>query len=472
MAALPMMSYAPGVIAANVTPYFAQGAAGLGAAAGVAASGYNAYKRARSWTQGASGPATKKRINKTAQGSRTEAGYAGRLSNLKRYKRTGRKRTGRKRTVKKRVRKSRKRVAKGENFYARSGGIATLEVSGSLSDTDCVYLGHSSIAIKPVLEMTGVAIARRLFKIGMGYESDNLRAVIPYRTTAGVQESGGCRILVKQVNTDTGVRGDVVFNLGTSETLFSVGQWFAGNILIYASAEETSTGAVERNNRLLWVELVDLFTGITRAHMDLTTMKVDMFSKSELKVQNVSVPTAAATETDNVANVPLVGRQYHMSNWQPVTVDDDMVVLNRLNQDTGILAVEIKPVSGTLGQQYNTWKEPPPSKVFVNCVSSAPLHLEPGTIKKHVSVLRRTMSLEHFLQALRVRRNNLNNKGIKLGRHDLFAFERMISMSGDLPLKINYECNIFTGITVTHRNKAAIMQVVEIQTQTPTLIPV
>jgi len=404
-------------------------------------------------------------------GSYNQAGYAGKLKG-KRAKIVRRRRMPAKKRVKKRRTYKRKsRVVKGENYYGRVGSIATLEVTGALSDSDCVYIGHSSFAVGEVMRMLSVAIMRKLFKMAISWEPENIRTTIPYRLAGGAQLSDGYTLIVKKINTDDNVKTqDAYIGPSGSHNLTAPADWFRTNHMEAISAQASSSTAVERNNRLLWLHLVDIDTGMVRAQLDLTTLMCDIYSKSNLKIQNVTVPTANATEADNVNNVPLIGRSYHMSNWQPMTADDDMGPLNRLNQDTGVLGVEIKQ-SGTLGNQYVTWKEPPPSKAFINCVSSAPQRMEPGTIKNHVSTLRRSMAFPRLMEALAIRRGNVLNKSVKIGNHDLFAFERMITVPGELPLKIIYECNIFTGAAVYSRKKAIMMQAVNSTAQGASIIP-
>lgn len=468
-AVMPFMQYVPATIIRNAAPtlrQYAQGAAyGLSGARQLYRF-YSGVKKRRTAT-GAS-----QIVARGGGGGRAvEAGYAGRFRNLKRKKRAIR---TRKRPKRKPVKRTRRRYVKGENYYGKYGAINTTEINGSVSDTDCVYLGHSSFAPGVMLSMIAYAIIRRLFKMGIGYESDNLEDVIPYISGA-VEASNGCVVEIRQINLDTGVKSRITHTLGASETLASVGNWLKLNVLEFASSESTNNPVndTERNNRLLSIQLTDLSTNTVKAHMDLTTLKVSAFAKSTLKMQNVTIPTAGADETDNVANTPLQGRQYHFAHWQPATADTDMVVLNRVNQDTGVLAVEIKKSGvGGLPAKYNTWKEPPPSKAFVNCSKSVPTRIEPGTIKEHTSITRVNMSLERMLRAICLRRGNVNNRSVKLGQHEIFAWERMIQMSGDLPLKVNYECNIFTGVAVTHRPANAIMQTFGSVTQSPTLIPI
>jgi len=404
-------------------------------------------------------------------GAYNQAGYAGRLRG-KRAKIVRRRRMPAKKRVKKRRTYKRKsRVVKGENYYGRVGAIATLEVTGALSDSDCVYIGHSSFAVGQVMRMLSVAIMRKLFKMALRWEPDNIKTTIPYRLASGAQLSDGYMLVVKKINTDDNVKTqDEYTPLASTHGIENPADWFRQNHMEAISAQASSSTAVERNNRLLWLHLVDVGTESVRAQLDLTTLMCDIYSKSNLKIQNVTVPTVNATEADNVNNVPLIGRSYHMSNWQPMTADDDMGPLNRVNQDSGVLGVEIKQ-SGTLGSQYVTWKEPPPSKAFINCVSSLPQQMEPGTIKNHVSILRRSMSFPRLMEALAIRRGNVLNKSVKIGNHDLFAFERMITVPGELPLKIIYECNLFTGAAVYSRKKAIMMQAVNSTAQSASIIP-
>jgi len=469
----------------SVYPYV-QGAAlvgsGLSAANTVIHEGRKLYRSGRAAVGYASSSKKRKADGPAVAGGGrgTDAGYAGKFKG-KRVKRLGKRRyPSKKRTPKRRsYKRKRSRVIKGENYYARSGGITTREVSGSLSDPDCVYLGHSSVCVGDALAMIAIAMVRKIFKLGIGYEPDNERSIIPYRTTGavggapGAQDSLGAVLLFKRANTDTGVKSDLYYTTTNVDTIASVANWVKANVLDVYSAEAAPFPgtATLRNSKLLWMQLLDDNTRQVRAHIDLTTMYVDLYSKSNLKIQNVTVPTLTATEADNVTNVPLTGRHYHMNAWQPVTGDDDMTTLNWVNQDTGVLSVEIKAFSGVLGQQYLTWKEPPPSKAFVNCVSSDKIHLEPGTIKSHMSTCRRRMTLENMLKALCQRIGDVRNRSVKIGRHDLFAMERMISMDGDLDLKIRYECNFFTGVSVSYRNRPALMQTLNKITQGPTLIP-
>jgi len=378
----------------------------------------------------------------------TGAGYHGRLAKRVRKRRYSKKRSYKKRTYKKR--------ALGENHFAQYGAIGTKEVSGIITDPDCVYLGHSSLVPDDLLRTVVYAIVRKLMKQAIGYEADNLRSVIPYKTVAGAQVGSGYTITIKYSSNlflNTKAQQSFVITDDNS-SIMSV-----GDTIFSRFRDQSSGNDVAKNERLLWIEVIDTADGHCRAHMDLTVMKVTLFSKSELKIQNVSIPNAEAVTEDNVNNVPLIGRSYHLSQWCPKTSDDDNSVMDIGIQNSGVITYRAGQLSGV---QYETWKEPPPSKAFVNCYASHKQRLEPGGIKSNMSVFRRTMLLSDFLEALAYNTGSGGpsnpNKNTKIGKHDMFAFERLIGLTGLLPIKINYECNFFMGATVSARRPAAIMQ--------------
>lgn len=441
------MAFNPGLTQAGYQGLYNASSA-VGTAAGLARHGYAAYKRARSWSQGLAGPPTKKRINTTPKGVPNvhNAGYVGRIY-TKRRKRKG-KRPG-KRPVKRTYKRRKRSYLRGENYYAKYGAISTLEITGAVTDGDCVYLGHSSLVPTESMRIVLYALVRKLYKVAIGYEADNMKSIIPYKSGAS-QNSGGHTLYLKLQNNDNGSKTQQTFVIGSGKTLVDVGDQLFEYFKTF-SADYAAT----KQLKLLWLELVDDLSLDVRAHIDLSTLYVDLYTKSDLKIQNCTIPSATAVETDNINNVPLVGRSYSMNHFNPRTSEDDAWAFNAVNQDTGMLLIRANEFPG---QQYETWKEPPPSKSFVNCVASSVVRLEPGTIKNHISSTRKRMQFERFLLAISFRENFVQNRSVKIGSHDLMALERLLAREGDLPIRVQYECNYFHAATVSWRNKPAIMQ--------------
>jgi len=444
-----------GLRAAQQAAMRAAGRSAAGVVSGAIAGGSTAYGVHSALTQTKSKKRKKRkaasRVPPTGGGG-GGAGFGGPIAKGKRASSRG------KRTYKRRA------ARKGENHYAKYGAVSTKEISGTLTDGDCVYLGHSSLVPDECLRVVVYAIVRQLYKRAIGYEADNMKSVIPYRTVAGVQKSSGHSINIKYCNNMANNTKDQVMLAitGDDQTIVSIGD------AIMPRFQEMSSGIdVWKNSRLLWIEIIDDTTGFCRSHMDLSTMTVDLFTKSELKIQNVTIPNVDAVTEDNVNNVPLVGRVYNMSQWCPKSSDDDNNLLDIGIQSTGMITWGPQRVTG---QQYEAWKEPPPSKAFLNCSSSSTVRLEPGMIKNHYSSTRKSMKLEDFLIAMAFNNSTASTKNVRVGTHDMFALERLLQLEGALPIKVIYECNAFTAATVSTKNRACIMQKVTYATQN-SLIP-
>lgn len=479
MSALAYAPYVGRVIAQPAARWLARGAVRAAGTVSAAAQGYKqartlmSYfpqrKRARIHGPAPAKPnaGTQTRYNSGGYGGgggrvggTSGAGYAGTFRGGRRRKAPYRKRStrratkGRKRTVRKSVRKS---ALKGENYFARNGAISTVEVSGLVSDPDCIYVGHASHIPLETLRVTVYALVRRLYFEAIGFEADNMKSTIPYKTTAGAQNSGGHDITVKYVVASTGVKSQSVWNIVDGKSIVDVGDVLLNDLFnVYSNQNDQW-----KETQLLWIDLTDTATGITRAHLDLTALMVDVYTKSELKMQNVTIPAVGADQEDNVANVPLVGRHYAFKNAYPSLSDDDMQMLNFIDQNNGMCSLRAQQF---VGSQYETWKEPPPSKAFTNCKSSAKIRLEPGTIKSSTLITRKRMLFTSLLKAMSIKLAVSGAVRVKFGTSEVLALERLLQKSGDLNIKCNFEKNVFTGASVTVRNKRAIMQKVTFST--------
>lgn len=392
----------------------------------------------------------------TNPGSYSGAGYAGRFGKKKRT--YSKKRKSYKRKIYKRKRVAR---VKGENYFSSYGATSTREVSGTITDPDCVYLGHSSLAPSELLRVTVYGLLRKLYNEAIGWDGDNLSTIIPYRMTAlGAQVSDGHKVVLKYVtNMSLNTKDQYVLDCTALDlTLAGVSEFFY-TFLSQFSSQDTDW----KNRRLLWISIVDTGTGHTRGHIDLNSAKVSFMTKSELKVQNCTIPETGAVTEDHVLNQPLVGRTYSFKSYLPASTDDDQNYIDAIDQESGVMTWRANQSSGV---QYETWKEPPPSKAFSNCAGSATVRLEPGHIKMHTSITRRVMSFESLLMALCIRQGgNTNSRSTRVGQHDLFALERVLQIAGVLPIKIIYECNILTCATVLTRKRHSVMQKVTYRTQ-------
>jgi len=369
-----------------------------------------ATKKARSFTKSATaavlGPA-----KRTRKKFATGATYRGRFTN----RRFPRQRAG--------------TAAKGENYYATHGVTDTMEISGIVSDPNCVYLGHSSFSSTRLLESAIMSILRKLYIAGISIDFDSISGTIDYANGS----SAGHTLTVDWRNRD-GTAGDFVWSVPAGQSMYNIATGAVGAVF---------KGACELDRQLTRIKLSDNGTNITRASLDLTKTTIEYYAKSEMKIQNVTISNTASDEADDVNNVPLVGRNYEFKNWYPTTNSaSNSMLVNSVNQFLGL----------TLARSFElpiAFSEPPPSAVFTGCIKSEKTRLQPGNIKSDWLIDRGSMSLDRFLQALDFEDQFTvltRTRKPKIGRHSMMALEKVISISGTLPIKVFYEVNHFVGV--------------------------
>jgi len=366
---------------------------------------------------------TDRRYRSTKKPYTTGASYRGRLTR----RRFPRKRAG--------------VAAKGENYFARHGITDTVEVSGTVSDADCVYIGHSSFSPHRLLEAAVSSLLRKMYRQAIGYDVSSVDEYIPYKNG----NSDGHSIHVWWRGSDGNVAHEY-HSIPVNQSLQTLSYSAIGNIFKRAD---------ESDYHLLRMSILDNETNLCRATLDLTKVTFDFMYKSELKIQNVSIANAASDEADDVNNVPLVGRNYEFKNWYPGTNGQGTGavlasnLLDAVNQETGVVLSRASNLPGF------GWREPPPSKVFDGVVKSEKIRIQPGTIKSDWLIGRGSMTLDKFLKGLRfdyitgtpAQQGAVRSRRVNIGRHSLVALEKVISINGTLPIKVFYEVNHFMGIS-------------------------
>jgi len=350
----------------------------------------------------------------------------------------------RKRYVKRRTyRKS--PAVKGENYYSKHGATSTLETIGAASDPDVVYIGHTAHSSYEALLLTGCSILRNLYKEAVGYETRDLNEKLPVPTS---------HIVIKLVNTQTNVviTNDVYTN--ADSTLWTL----AGSDHIFGELARFSEGGAGYND--LRFEDICLYEWDSPAHrlmarLDLSHASVDMYAKSELKIQNRSNSNPADNENTDINAVPLVGRQYTLPGCAPNV--KGVGAINTWDQSLGMTIARSQE-----SQMNVALREPPPSAVFRGCTGSSKVRLEPGAVKSDWVIQRLTLPLEKFLRRAAWNADD-SVQSIKstLSGNSLIALEKVIGVFGSPAITLQYECNFWCGIVVKHKSwNAALSRVV------------
>jgi len=404
-------------------------------AARAAYAGYSAYKRART-SSGSSKSAAK------SSGTVRQATSRGRFSRAKRAPRRRRK------FSRKFSRKS--ASLHGEAWHTTHGASSTVEVSGTVADRDCVYIGHAPYIPAEITRVVVYALLRRLYYKAFEYDAVNLKDIIPYRN----QDSLGHTIKIWfSAAADINNIQNYTYVIPTNQTLVQVAD------LMNSLFRDSSTGdaGAWQNARLLYISLEDTDTGNMKARVNLIGLMLETHCVSTLKIQNQTTTNSTDNEADDVNNVPLIGKMYRLKGTCPQPTDVNMSAMGIVG---GINGMTIVTANSFTGQQYEAWKEPPVGKVFANCRGTSAINLPPGTIKTDVVVMKKKMQFEVFLKQLHNRNVNINDSqyGNRIANSNMFAMEKMISLAGSDNIKTIYECNKLMCATVFEKHRPSALQ--------------
>jgi len=336
---------------------------------------------------------------------------------------------------------------KSKDFYAKRGITYDVETNGSISDANCVYLGHCSFSPYYLVNMATMAILRRLLSVGLNWTPNSIEQVIP--SFAGGTTSQHFHLRFTSVNIQSSFETIFTYQPTSGDTISSIALFNT----VQDFFQTVATGLSQKLKSVTMVEGDVGGTGqgnITMATLDLSTATISYFAKSELKVQNVTTPDAINLESTDVNNVPLVGKMYSLSTPFPDTRGLVPLKLNWVNAETGTIA----HFAGDASQpSYNALKEPPAAGFFDRCKAATKLRLEPGAIKASMVSSSGTMNLGAFLQAVAYHASSSKNSTSRLGGCKVLALERVISVQGTLPIKLFYENNVSMGCQINVRKQ-------------------
>lgn len=343
-----------------------------------------------------------------------------------------------------------KKGRKSVNNYLGNGFKITTEVTGTVSDPDCVYLGHTTFSGYQAVALAQQCLLRKLF-LKAGYSINAM--------TEKIGESFRLELTTK--NDTDGVITAYTYDPAITETIFDiVGDPASGvtgtfanlfnvtlSYIIGATSNDLAvTAPWQLNLYVLDTAVANTFRKI--CSLPLREMNIHLKVKSELKIQNRSVSASGSENTDTVNNNPIEGRSYSFKTAAPRSKIDGMHLIEAVPDFTGVITsrASAMPTTGSSTSTDRVLKEPPPASVFWNQSTTKKVRLEPGHIKS--DYVRHTMKMSYikWLDMFIVRNAATdatgNYKQQKLpGSCTLFAFEDTINLNSTYYITCAYECN-------------------------------
>lgn len=360
-----------------------------------------------------------------------------------------------------------KKNSKKLNKYLSQGFVHTTEIHGTVSDPDCVYVGHSTFSGQQLIELMCQALLRKLWAKS-GWICRSVHQNIPgyFANT-----SNAWRITIQRKNIDTGAISSFNYDgiFGTNITIYQiVGDQQIGLAPLfpalldvfrdYATGQGGAGGSSNNIDIPYRIILSKEEENVTQFHQFDCEIYFDQelvhfFSKSDMKIQNRTLNAEGTGSTDNVSNNPLEGRLYHFKGGCPRARVDGAQLVEAMLDRTGVLTARSAQIAPTDQSVAQVFKEPPKPQVFWNCSKSSKVKLDPGMCKQDGIYFSGKMPFLKFLKSMQYGFGpSPNFKQVNLfGKSALIALEDMINVNAVANINIAYEVNREYGMYFSSR---------------------
>lgn len=304
---------------------------------------------------------------------------------------------------------------RGSRFDATKKGVMqTTERAGILNVQHTGYVGHITHPKITLMKLTIAALVKKLFvKAGCNVMDLNMAAPVDNTDIIRIryyknQESG----------TTLTTLSYTVAGAGTTTYLTIANQLYA--------AVTAGAGATAYDIRLHDMAYIPVIKTIAFTELNLNGMLMNVWTKSDLKIQNRTVNAATDIDSEDVDNVPLYGKCYEGKGTGAVLVSQGQVTMSTpFVGDTvyGVIAVNGSNQTGTV--------EPVMPTMFRGVSKTGKAHLDPGQIKTSVLFESRYYSLDSIFKYFWYTGNDIGTYVIqKFGKFRFFSLEKMIDTIG------------------------------------------
>lgn len=338
--------------------------------------------------------------------------------------------------------------------FAKKGFCHELTRGGSITDSNCVYVGHTDFPPDRTLFIACIAMVRQLFaQVDLDFEAE--QDVIP--PIPGVDA-----IYIDWIDNTQTVNGQTFTWVVGTGTLGDVGlqlfNFFKAGLQSQArrSYRRIKLGASNTQG----IAVVGL-----RASFNLLTATVSILNSSYLKVQNSTVNNHGGTATDdideladNVNSIPVKGNAYFgKGTWTGLEPYQLLGTLGSSqptvpyeisgHPEFGLMIMRGASTSNSIPTQ-RPYYNPPPGKQMMRVSGCSHVTLEPGCMKSDSLVFNVSLPFNTFLYKVYVNGymslGNSQTTGLfsrsMMGHFKLFALEKKIHSTSD-PIVLRYEMN-------------------------------
>lgn len=299
------------------------------------------------------------------------------------------------------------------------------ERGGTVTDPYCAYVGHGTCPQQQMRRlMLGAMLKLVLNRLNIHFQT--VDQPLTHLT------SGDQIVLILKINTNTANQGSITVTLAANQPSFTallnlfVQQW-----ILFVQANTLQSGEQFVINEIRFNALGS--GDLTSVKIPLENAKIVFECHSELKVQNRSVPAEGDDTTDEVDRIPVKGYMYTFKGSGGKFRRSAAAALGEINFEPvhnvtdGLFTYSAGAAGGAAAL-----REPPLPINFSRLIRYGSAYVEPGSIKKSVLKVVKTM----YLQTLVNRVVGFDESGAKpsqqlheTGEFAMLALEKLIETS-------------------------------------------
>lgn len=346
---------------------------------------------------------------------------------------------------KRRARKSR------EDIYMQRGFKNTLEVCGSVTDPDCVYVGHSTTSGHRILTIFLQAALRKLVEKSNGQQIGNMKEPLLGIFTGGATHlrfvlhiktmTSGAIATVDKVCATT----DSIYTL-VGDSAVGVAPGWPDLYNYWVNYAMGAGGAVPGGSQMPYK--LEMYSGPNSTSYQLLGQlffpreNINLWVTSNLKIQNRSKSADGDADADDVSRNPIQGKLYQFNSSVPRSVVNNIENIEVIPDATGVIT---ERAADFPAESELTMREPPEFAFFRGLTKKGYVRLQPGSIKRDVLNWKLSMQCHKFFERLDWRPHTaLYTTAYQMkamGKCTLIALEDVINVNVLQNIDVAYEVN-------------------------------
>jgi len=328
--------------------------------------------------------------------------------------------------------------------YQKKGGVYIVENYGSVADPDSVYIGHTTFNLQTVAWSIGIALLRKLFRVGVKCDVSTPYEELPLVSATPDSGPDGYTVIYETQDSD-GTIDRVSHTIPNDASLSTILLQNIAGFILYDNIVTTMT--LQNPTVLNKVYLYQRNSGSEfrlMYMMDMTKEILSIAMSSHMTIQNRTKSAAGASDTTQVDAQPLKGPVFEFSTGIPKLKSGSPAVMNYIPL-AGLILVRAGQLAGS---DVLAYREPPVKSAYQNVIKSAYARLNPGAIKSMTIGTDCKGYYGNVLHKLKLDSDNSNYSRV-YGKSQMAIFEEELNSGSANNITLTYECQHIAGAEFT-----------------------